>query len=164
MITGALFLVAMVLVIVPCACIAYEEEKETIMKYKAIDTNLGRWSVVDSKGDTVATFYKSGGVDAEELAKSCAKTMTAQHIDKEYNECMDLIYHVDEELSFISSSIRAFKSAVRNLSVDDPKAFETELQNIRKHAADLNAALNNMPSAKRMVNAIKDMQTYRQHL
>lgn len=134
------------------------------MKYKAIEGNLGRWSVVDREGDTVATFYKSGGVDAEELAKSCAKNMTACHTAKEYNECMDLIYHVDEELSFISSSIRELKCAFRNLSVDDPKVFEAAFQNIRKHAADLNKALNDMPSAERMANAVKDMQTYSQQV
>lgn len=134
------------------------------MKYKAIDTNLGRWSVVDSKGDTVATFYKSGGVDAEELAKSCAKTLTAYHIDKEYNECIELIYHVEEKLSLISSSIQAFRCAVMYLPTDDPKLFESEFQNVRKHAADLSEALSNMPSAERMANAVKDMQTYGQQV
>lgn len=131
------------------------------MKYKAIEGNLGRWSVVDREGDTVAIFYKSDAGNAEELAKSCAKTLTAYNIDKEYNECMDLIYHVDEELSFISSSINAFKCAVRTLSVDDPKTFETELQNLRKHVVDLNKALKDIPSAERMANVVKDMQTYR---
>lgn len=130
------------------------------MKYKVIETNSGCWSVVDSKGDTVATFYKSGGVDADKLAKSCAKTMTECYIKKEYNECMDFIYHIDEELSWISSSIYELKRAIRNWSVYDLKDFETKLQNIRKHVTDLNKALGNMPSAERMANAVKDMQTY----
>lgn len=34
MITGFLFLIAMVLVIVPCACIAYEEEKKNSKRYE----------------------------------------------------------------------------------------------------------------------------------
>lgn len=134
------------------------------MKYNAIDTNFGRWSVVNSKGDIVVTFYNSDALDAEEQAKICAENLTEYHITKEYDECMDLIYRVDEEISLLSSSVREFKCAARNLSLDDPKAFESEFQNIRKHVADLNKALNDMPSAERMANAVKDMQIYRQQV